>query len=105
MGGARDFLDVLRRGLESMKFIQAITGSGAFGAFVHATTYVDTRDEAFGACTGLASVNAFVALLLSTIVYLDISVLDTCDQAHVAEFIGRFSYILLVILSLTVSSL
>jgi len=88
--GPKDSLNLLRDILESMKLVQAITGTGAAASFVHANSYSDTRGEAFGILTALSTILAFLALIVTVIVYVSIGLLEHEDMVAVEGYLVRY---------------
>merc|ERR1719201_2402158 len=98
-------MNLLRDLLESMKLVQAITGIGAAGAFVHANTYDDTKGEAIGVCTALSTVLALFSLIVTIIMYVSLALLDHEELCAVEGYLRRYWCSLLAILIATVLSM
>lgn len=88
--GPKEALNLLRDVLESMKLVQAITGTGAAASFVHANTYADSRGEAFGVLTALSTILAFLSLIVTVIIYVSLGLLEHEDMAAVEGYLVRY---------------
>lgn len=88
--GPKDSMNLLRDVLESMKLVQAITGTGAAASFVHANSYSDTRGEAFGVLTALSTILAFIALIVTVIMYVSLGLLEHEDMVAVEGYLVRY---------------
>lgn len=88
--GPKDSMNLLRDVLESMKLVQAITGTGAAASFVHANSYTDTRGEAFGVLTALSTILAFLALIVTVIMYVSLGLLEHEDMLAVEGYLVRY---------------
>ena len=69
----------LLRAVEAMKLVQALIGSAGFGGFVHAQTYADTKGDMFGVLTASSTTLSFAALLLTTMMTVDVGSLDVSE--------------------------
>jgi hypothetical protein len=76
--------------MESMKLVQAITGTGAAASFVHANAYSDTRGEAFGVLTALSTTLALMALIATVIIYVSLGLLEHDDMVAVEGYLVRY---------------
>merc|ERR1719235_2508243 len=76
--------------MESMKLVQAITGSGAAASFVHANTYADTRGEIFGVLTGLSTLLALLSLIVTVTIYVSIGLLEHDDMEAVEGYLSNY---------------
>lgn len=88
--GPADSMNLLRDILETMKLVQAITGTGAAASFVHANTYADSRGEAFGVLTGFSTVLAFLSLIVTVIIYVSLGLLEHEDMVAVEGYLLRY---------------
>lgn len=88
--GPKESMNMLRDIMESMKLVQAITGTGAAASFVHANAYSDTRGEAFGVLTALSTILALMALILTVIIYVSLGLLEHDDMKAVEGYLVRY---------------
>merc|ERR1719331_3794198 len=88
--GPKESMNLLRDVMESMKLVQAITGTGAAASFVHANVYADTRGEAFGVLTGLSTLLAFLSLIVTVTVYVSIGLLEHDDMDAVEGYLTKY---------------
>jgi len=88
--GPKEALNLLRDVLESMKLVQAITGTGAAASFVHANTYADSRGEAFGVLTSLSIIVAFLLLIVTVIIYFSLGLSEHEDMAGEERYLVRY---------------
>lgn len=88
--GPKESMNLLRDVLESMKLVQAITGTGAAASFVHANTYADSRGEAFGVLTALSTILAFLSLIVTVIIYVSLGFLEHEDMMAVEGYLVRY---------------
>lgn len=88
--GPRESMNMLRDIMESMKLVQAITGTGAAASFVHANAYSDTRGEAFGVLTALSTILSLMALIVTVIIYISIGLLEHDDMVAVEGYLVRY---------------
>lgn len=103
--GPRGTMALLQDVLESMKLVQAITGTGAAGAFVHANSYADTRGETFGVLTALSTILAFLSLILTVIVYVSLGLLNHEHMESVEGYLVHYWTTLAAIIGGSVASL
>jgi len=97
--GPKDSLSLLRDVLESMKLVQAITGTGAAASFVHANAYSDTREESFGVLTALSCILAFLALIVTVVVYVSVGLLEHEDMMAVEGYLLRYWMVMVCIIA------
>merc|ERR1719456_2227010 len=90
--GPRESMNMLRDIMESMKLVQAITGTGAAASFVHANAYSDTRGEAFGIVTALSTILALMALIVTVIIYVSLGLLEHDDMVAVEGYLVRYYF-------------
>lgn len=88
--GPKESMNLLRDVLESMKLVQAITGTGAAASFVHANAYDDSRGEAFGVLTALSTILAFLSLVVTVIIYVSLGFLEHDDLRAVEGYLLRY---------------
>jgi len=88
--GPKESMNLLRDVMESMKLVQAITGTGAAASFVHANTYADTRGEAFGILTGLSTLLSMLSLIVTVTVYVSIGLLEHDDMEAVEGYLSNY---------------
>jgi len=88
--GPKESMNMLRDIMESMKLVQAITGTGAAASFVHANAYSDTRGEAFGVLTALSTILALMALIVTVIIYVSLGLLEHDDMRAVEGYLVRY---------------
>lgn len=88
--GPKESTNLLRDIMESMKLVQAITGTGAAASFVHANSYSDTRGEAFGFLTALSTVLSLMSLIVTVTIYVSLGLLEHEDMNAVEGYLVRY---------------
>lgn len=88
--GPKESTNLLRDIMESMKLVQAITGTGAAASFVHANSYSDTHGEAFGFLTALSTVLSLMSLVVTVTIYVSLGLLEHEDMRAVEGYLVRY---------------